>query len=138
MIRVLADNVLLLLEPSVPERTAGGIFAVTLQPKGKEPYGHRIGRVLAVGPGHYRQRRGGTLSDGRSPRVYETGEFVPTTIRPGQRAIVDMTAGDAYTFTEEQGMAEAFGLEGDKNEVRMVREEEILAVIEAEEGVAAE
>ena len=132
MIRPLADNVLLVLDPEIPERTAGGIYAVTLQPKGKEAYGNRTGTVLAVGPGHYRPHR---YEKGRE---IETTAFQPTTVKPGERVIVHTTAGDNYTFTKRQDMAEMYGLVGDNNELRMVREEEILAVFEAEEGVAAE
>lgn len=132
MIRPIHDNVLLVLDPEVPEKSKGGVYQVTLQPKGKEAYGNRIGTVLAVGPGHFRPHR---YEKGRE---IETTAFQPTTVREGQRVIVHTTAGDAYTYTKRQDMAEMYGLSGDSWEVRMVREDEILAVFEAEEGVAAE
>lgn len=132
MIRPTKDNVLLVLDPDVPERTAAGVYAVTLQPKGKEPYGNRIGTVLAAGPGY---------SDDR-------GRFHPVEVKPGERVIVHTTAGDRYTYTKRQDMADMYGDELDRRgvprdsaEFRMVRFDEVLGVIEgdeAEEGVAAE
>ncbi len=126
MIRPTKDNVLLVLEPDVPKQTAAGIFTVQMQDPSKA-YANRMGRVLAVGPGHEDKR----------------GRFQPTSVQPGERVIIHCTAGDRYEYTKRQDFAEMYGLTGDNLEFRMVREEEILAVIddspEVREGsVAAE
>ena len=132
MIRPMKDNVLLVLDPDAPELSEGGIYQVTLQPKGHEPYGNRVGTVLACGPG-YRD---------------DSGRFHPVEVKPGERIIVHTTAGDRYTYTKRQDMAEMYGdvldrrgIPRDSAEFRMVRFDEVLGVIEgdeAEEGVAAE
>ncbi len=132
MIRPLQDNCLLVLEPDVPEVTASGIHVVQLQEKGKA-YGNRIGHVLAVGPGHYNQ----------------WGHFEATSVKPGERVVVSVTAGDRYTYTKRQDFADMYapalakvGIPFDSAEFRMIREAEALAVIESSEvregSVAAE
>ena len=139
MIRPLADNCLLILEPDLPEKTAGGIYAVALQEKGKA-YGNRIGYVLAVGPGHWRTRPQVVLG-----RAGIESVFVPTETHPGERVVIRVNAGDRYTYVKRQDMAEMYGAELDARgipresaEFRMVREAEILAVIEeVREGAAA-
>lgn len=111
MIRPLQDNVLILLEPDGNVETASGVVGVSFEKS--KAYAHRKGRVLAVGPGHYDRSR-----------------FLPTETKVGERVIVPVLAGDNYSYQKRQDFAEMYGLEGDQWEVRMVREAEILAVIE--------
>ena len=146
MIRPLADNVLLVLEPDTPKQTAAGVFTVRLQEKG-EAYGNRIGYVLAVGPGHYVPRKyRDTKAD--EANVVETGKFQPTSTQPGERVVIRVTAGDRYEYTKRQDFADMYaarltewGISLDSAEFRVVREAEILAVIEGDsevrEGAAA-
>ncbi len=118
MIKPTKDNVLLVLEPDVPQVTASGVVTVQLQASSKA-YANRTGRVLAVGPGHEDKR----------------GRFQPTSVQPGERVVIHCTAGDRYEYTKRQDFAEMYGLTGDNLEFRMVREEEILAVIEGDSEV---
>jgi co-chaperonin GroES (HSP10) len=122
MIRPTQDNVLLLLDPDIPTETASGIAIVQFEKS--KAYANRMGRVLAVGPGHEDKR----------------GVFQPTQIKVGERVVVPVLAGDNYTYQKRQDFAEMYGLEGDNWELRMVREDEILGVIEdseVREGAAA-
>jgi co-chaperonin GroES (HSP10) len=132
MIRPLKDNVLLVLEPDKPAETASGLSLVYLQEKGKA-YGHRKGHVLACGPG-WRDER---------------GVFRAVEVKPGDCVVVEVTAGDRYTYTKRQDMADMYGTELDRlgisrdaAEFRMIRFDEALAVIESSEvregSVAAE
>ena len=141
MIRPLADNVLLVLEPDTPKQTAAGVYTVQLQEKGKA-YGNRIGYVLAVGPGHYVPRK---YRDQGDP--IETTKFQATTTQPGERVVIRVTAGDRYEYTKRQDFADMYaarlaewGIPFDSAEFRVVREDEVLAVIEdseVREGAAA-
>ena len=124
MIRPVKDNVLLLLDEDKPGETASGIALVHLADKSKA-YGHRRGTVLACGPGYEDNK----------------GVFRATEVKPGDCVIVDVTAGDRYTYTKRQDFAKMFGVTRDNAEFRIVRNDEILAVIEGSsevrEGVAA-
>lgn len=141
MIRPTQDNVLLVLEPNVPKQTAAGIYTVPTDVS--KAYAQRTGYVLAVGPGHH------------LPRTYraegepiERSAFQPTEVRPGEKVVVGVNAGDRYTYTKRQDFADmyaeqlaAWGIPLESAEFRCVREGEILAVIEdseVREGVAAE
>ncbi len=150
MIRPLQDNCLLVLEPDLPEVTASGLHVVQLQEKGKA-YGNRIGRVVAVGPGHFKpvKYRHTGPEQQRSADHVESTAFEPTSVKPGERVVVLRTAGDPYAYTKRQDFADAYGAEldawgipRDSAEWRAVREAEILAVIESSEvregSVAAE
>ncbi len=136
MIRPLADNVLLVLEPDVPKQTAAGVYTVSLQEKGKA-YGNRIGHVLAVGPGHHQPRKYRDADD-----AFERSAFQPTSVQPGERVVIRVTAGDRYEYVKRQDMADMYarqltelGIPLDSAELRMVREAEILAVIEGDSEV---
>lgn len=82
-----------------------------------------LGTVLAVGPGHRPELRtlpGRPKNRGEwdtSPTVL--GPFIPTEVRPGDRVVL-----------ESQLAGEAWPLRG--GECRLVRESEILAVVERE------
>lgn len=143
MIRPIQDNVLLVLEPDIPKQTAGGIYTVPLNEKSMA-YANRTGIVLAVGPGHYQPRK----YRGDIGEPIEGSEFQPTSVQPGDRAIVRATAGDRYAYTTRQDFADMYGADLDRHgiprdsaEFRFVREAEILAVIEGSsevrEGAAA-
>lgn len=140
MIRPIADNVLLVLEPDIPKQTAGGIFTVPLQEKSLA-YANRTGIVLAVGPGHYQPRK-----YRQAEGTVESSAMQPTSVQPGERVIVAANAGDRYAYTKRQDFAEmygdvldAHGIDRDSAEFRMIRESEVLAVIDPEvrEGAAA-
>jgi hypothetical protein len=139
--------VLLVLEPDVPHVTASGIVAVTFEKS--QAYANRIGRVVAAGPGHYQPRvyRDTTR---REDDALEFAALIPTTLKPGDRVVVRVDAGDKYTYTKRQDFADMYaarlaewGIPFDSAEFRMIREIEALAVIEGpsevrEGSVAAE
>ncbi len=147
MIRPTKDNVLLVLEPDVLKQTASGVIAVQLTDPSKA-YGKRMGRVLAVGPGHFLPRRY-RATGAQEADIIESAAFQPTSVLPGERVIIGPTAGDRYAYTKRQDFAEMYGDELDKYgiprdsaEFRCVREDEIDCVIdddspEVREGSAA-
>jgi hypothetical protein len=67
---------------------------------------------------------------------------VPNTVQPGDRVIVDARAGQNYdmdlTTPRHNKPTEFQELVGERGEFRIVREEEILAVIEEDVALAAE
>jgi len=114
-IRAVKDNVVVRLLPP-PAVTRGGIHIP--QTAGRRKTGTREAEVLAVGPGHHRDSGFGGL--------------VPTTVRVGEVVLVDELAGqdyslDVYRPRQNKG-AELSG------EIRIVREDEIHAVIERDEA----
>lgn len=120
----LQDNVLLRLLPQA-KRTASGIELVRLKGPGVKE--HREAEVLAVGPGHYPGCRhcGG-----------ERGAFQPTAVRVGQTVIVDALCGQNWTgfdvsVPRHNERAEVSAIDGERGEFRIVREAEILCVVEA-------
>ena len=117
-----ADNVHIELEP-IPTMTAGGLHLP--QTQRSKARGSRYARVVASGPGHYRQRRDG--ANGTKDSV-----FVPNETRPGDRVIVDAQAGQAW---ETEMSAPRHNPHGDFGDARIVRESEILAIIE-DDGVS--
>lgn len=118
-IKMVQDNVLLGLLPD-PEMTASGLLFVPKTAK-QAPTTTRLARVLAVGPGHHA---------GRNAR----GGFIPTTVQAGQTVLVDRVAGQDWTLDnteprhhqDEAGNPVAIEWDG----YRVVREDEILAVVE--------
>lgn len=137
MIRPTKDNVLILLDTDKPGETASGIALVHIGEKSKA-YAHRRGTVLAVGPGYYRERTIAPASKGRDALTVETGVLVAPEVVKGDRVIVRATAGDNYSYAKNQAFADMFGLTGETWECRMIRADEILAVIEeVREGAAA-
>lgn len=120
-LRAYADNVIIRLEPIATE-TASGLSIVTSRETQNK--GTRTAVVLASGPGH-RTRR---------------GTFIPNETRPGQRVLVDALAGQDYSLDLEAPRSNASAqhpdassfdsLLGQKGEYRIVREDEILGVLE--------
>ena len=128
--RAYADNVVLAFEPRETE-TKSGLSIVHSGKSGARE--HRIARVVQSGPGYW------TRMGNRDARgMYATGwrdVFVPNTVKPGERVIVDALAGQDYAMdlsvprhNKSQQFQELFG---DRGEFRIVREEEILGVVEA-------
>lgn len=73
--------------------------------------------VIAVGPGHYRDNG--------------HGRFIPTTLKPGEVVLVDRQAGQDYSMdvnVPRQNKASDWG--DAQGNFRVVREEEVLAVVE--------
>ena len=122
--RPYADNVLIVLEPEQTEYN--GLFCA---PSNKRKgYAHRFAKVLAVGPGHYRNKPIGM--GGRAA----IGAFIPTEVKEGERVIVDKVAGQDFnldiTIPRHNKTREFQELFGNKGEFRIIREDEILAVVE--------
>ena len=92
MIKPLNDNILLEKLPS--EKKVGSIILT------KEEKAGNVATIVAVGPG----------------KTLESGKFVPTTLKEGQRAIYREYSGTDY---EEDG-----------HKYILIKEEDILAVID--------
>lgn len=116
-----ADNVIIVLEP-LPTETASGIAMVRMNKNTKES---RTARVVASGPGYTNAR----------------GVFVPNEVKPGDRVIVDALAGQHYqldlTVPRHNKSSEFQELFGERGEFRIVREQEILGIVE-DDAKAAE
>ena len=114
--RAYADNVVIELIP-LETQTASGIALVHGGKKGARD--HRRARVVASGPGYYR----------------DSGVFVPNEVAAGETVIVDAHAGQDYAMDlsvpRHNKSAEFQELFGDRGEFRIVREQEILGVVEA-------
>lgn len=119
--RPYADNVHIELEP-MPTMSAGGIHLPQTSRQGAR--GSRTARVVASGPGHYRQVRDG--ANGTRDQA-----FIPNETRPGDRVIVDAQAGQAW---ETEMSSPRHNPHGDFGDARIVRESEILAIIESDGG----
>ena len=125
MIRPHKDNVLIELEPLATATASGLALVHTRAPGARE---HRFARVVASGTGYKRPC---------------CGAFVPNETKPGDRVIVDALAGDRmkYDFDISAPRQNKDGdidhLLGERGAWRIVREEEILAIVQ-EEAVAAE
>jgi len=118
------DNVILVLEPQ-PTQTASGLSIVHNRSPGARE--HRTAKVLASGPGY---KRGCC------------GAFVENQVKPGDRVIVDALAGQNFAFDltapRQNKSAEFQELVGERGEFRIVRHDEILAIIDECVGIAAE
>lgn len=117
-VRCYADNVLIELEP-LETTTASGLAMVhTRAPGARE---HRFARVVASGPGHKKKC---------------CGAFVPNETKPGDRVLVDALAGDKMKWDfdisapRQNNHGDMDHLLGERGAWRMVREEEILAIVE--------
>lgn len=125
MIRPYADNVLLKVEPLATTTESGLALVHTRAPGARE---HRFARVLATGPGYKRPC---------------CGAFIPNTVKPGDRVVVDALCGDKMKWDfdvsapRQNGAPEMDHLLGERGAWRLVREEEILAIVE-EDAQAAE
>jgi chaperonin GroES len=114
-IRMYQDNVALRFE-RLPERSVGGLHLP--QTRSEKT---RTAVVLSVGPGH----------------VNKVGVFVPTQVQVGERVVVDQHAGQDYSLDlscPRQNKPTEWANE--QGEFRIVREDEILAVLD--EAQAAE
>jgi len=114
MIRAYADNVILRLEP-LDTVSSGGIHLVQ---GSRTTKGHRAATVLASGPGYHTS----------------LGVLVPNEVDPGDRVVVDALAGDTYDWElspVRHNVNQTFeALDGVEGEIRVVRHDEILGVIE--------
>jgi co-chaperonin GroES (HSP10) len=126
--RCYSDNVAIQLEPlevmtnsglHLPQRTERGAL------------GFRFARVVASGPGYFLQKRGGangTLD----------GAFVANETRPGDRVLLPALSGTNFdmdlTIPRHNKGEDFKELFGDKGEFRIVRESEILAIVEVDGG----
>lgn len=113
------DNVLIELEP-LPTMTAGGLHLPQQSRAGAR--GSRFARVKASGPGHYRQRNAGC-------RGTQDSVFVPNETKAGDRVLVDALAGQAWDGDNQRPR---HNVGGDFGDTRVVREDEILAIIESD------
>lgn len=126
---MLSDNILIRIEPP-PSETASGIAIVHTRAPGVRE--HREAVVIAVGPGHY---PGCKSCGGAKPT------FIPTTLRAGDRIVVDAMAGQSYDFdvsaVRSREKTEFDELGGERALFRVIREGEALAVL-SEDAQAAE
>lgn len=116
MMRPYADNVLIYLEP-LETMTASGLHLPQQSRAGAR--GSRFARVLASGPGHYRQGKSG--ANGTHDTV-----FVANETQEGDRVLVDAQAGQAW---EAEMSMPRHNKGGDFGDSRIVRESEILAIL---------
>lgn len=119
MIRPYADNVIIELEP-LSHTTKTGIHVVQHNANRR---GHRTAKVIASGPGYY-----------SIPTYSRPATLIPNETRPGDRVVVDALAGQDYSLdfnaprhNKSPEFQELFGRGG---EFRIVREQEILGVLE--------
>lgn len=114
-IRAIQDNVVIRFLPP-PKKTAGGIL---FMPDTAKPEQTLRAEVIAVGPGYYRDNG--------------HGHFVPTTLKEGDIVLVDRKAGQDYSMDINVPRQNKHADWGDsQGNFRVVREEEVLAVIEEE------
>lgn len=124
--RPLADNVLLMIEEQ-PKETASGLALVHNRSPGARE--HRTARVIASGPGYTK----GCCK-----------QFIPNTVKPGDRVIVDALCGDKLKWdfdvseVRQNSIPEFDHVGLLRGQMRVVRESEILAVVEDDVSVAAE
>lgn len=109
------DNVILVLEPK-PTETESGIALV--HSGGNRARESRTARVIRSGPGYHKKCCGG---------------FVPNEVKEGDRVIVDALCGQNYDLDfsapRYNKSAEFQELVGERGEFRIVRADEILAVV---------
>lgn len=114
-LRAYADNVVIKLLP-LPQQTTSGLLHLPQTAKASRT-GTREAEVMAVGPGHHNPR----------------GLFIKTAVRVGETVLVDALAGQDYrldlTVPRHNKATEWVDARG---EFRIVREDEILCVVERE------
>jgi len=116
-IKPIQDNVFIRFLPE-PEMTTGGLF-IPQNAQTPKRNGVRRAEVLAVGPGYYRDNG--------------HGRFIPTTLEVGEIVLVDALAGQDYRLDLNVPRHNKSAEWTDKHgEMRCVREEEVLCVIEEE------
>lgn len=113
-IRAYADNVIIKMH-EIPQQTESGLAVVQHNADRK---GHRKATVLASGPGF----------------VSRLGALIVNETKPGDVVLVDALAGQNYdldlTVPRHNKSSEFQELFGVRGEFRIVREQEILGVIE--------
>lgn len=118
--RCYADNVLLELEPLETETKSG----LSIVQHSRSKRGIRTGIVRDSGPGYW----------GRPTHAAPGGVWHPNEVKPGDRVIVDALAGQDYTLDlnapRQNKGAEWQALHGERGDFRMVRHDEIAAVVE--------
>lgn len=121
--RCYQDNVVVRLEP-LDDKTKGGIHIVDLK---NDVNRCRRAKVLSSGPGHYRQKRGGANGT-------VDGAFIPNETRPGDMVLVNWLAGSVWdmdiSIPRHNKSPEFTELLGDSGELRVLREAEILAILD--------
>ena len=129
--RPLVDNVFLQLEPLDTEIQSKWI--ITSAHRKADPKQVRFARVLASGPGYWMQRevpQRGTLGEHTEPLPY----FVPNVTKAGDRVLVAHDAGNHWgwnTIKPRHNKQTTFEpLDKGEREVRIVREDEILLIID--------
>jgi len=116
-IRAIQDNVVIRFLPP-PKKTDGGIL---FMPDTAKPEQTLKAEVISVGPGHYRDNG--------------HGHFVPTTLVAGQIVLVDRQAGQDYCLdVNVPRQNKAADWTDKQGNFRVVREEEVLAVVEEEQA----
>lgn len=117
--RAFADNVLVRLLP-LPTRTASGIYTPPSEKRRVQETREAV--VVASGPGYHNK----------------SGKLVPNETRAGDRVLVPAQAGDiwhsALSAPRFNKTAEFQGLMGEEGDYRVVREQEILCVLEQREA----
>lgn len=124
--RCYADNVAIQLEP-LETMTTSGLHLPQRTERGA--MGYRTAKVTASGPGHYRQKRSGAGST-------SDGAFVPNETKPGDRVLVPALCGTNFemdlTVPRHNKGLDFSELLGDAGEFRVVRESEILGILETD------
>jgi len=114
-IRAVQDNVILRFLPP-PERAPGGLLFI---PDTARPEKTARAEVVAVGPGYFRDSG--------------HGRFIPTTLRPGEVVLIERQAGQDFALDINVPRTNKETTWADKHgDFRIVREDEVLAVVEAE------
>lgn len=113
-IRAYADNSFLLVEP-LPTQTESGIQLARSSTKRRDRL--RAARVVLSGPGY----------------TNRNGHFVPPDFAPGTRVLIDELAGDlhnvGFSVPRHNKDNEFHDLLGDAGQYRVVRHDEVVAVI---------
>ena len=126
--RPYADNVVIELLP-LESQTASGI---QLAWDGKaKARGHRFARVVASGPGYWLRLQN---KDAQGLQKTFRDVFIPNEVKQGETVLVDALAGQDYamdvTIPRHNKSNEFQELFGDRGEFRIIREQEILGVVE--------
>ncbi len=112
------DNVLIQFQPR-PTQTASGLHIP--QTVTESRVGTREAKVLAVGPGHFSREN----------------VRIPTTVKVGETVLVDALAGQDYSMDlSAPRHNKATEWDADGGALRMIREQEILGIVERDEAAA--
>lgn len=117
------DNVFIRLDPPATA-TASGLVLVPSRPGAKE---HRTATVLKSGPGYKRPC---------------CGVFIPNETKPGDRVIVEAMAGDRLDYSldisepRRNKIPDFESMDGERGEYRVVRDSEVLAILESADQAA--